>query len=181
MPNGQFYAVPGDTQTVEVNTGPSGTPPVAHDAVGVAQSTNKNPSVSTPSSSVDAYAVGVLLTDAEDYDSSQSYGSNVNLGKATVAIMKPIVPVKADSAYAPSVGDYVAANDAGEYVKRTGPTATGQGGAVSNNLGIDANGNLETDNASDIDLNMASSIEGVVWDPNIPEFNTADMAVAFIR
>lgn len=176
----EFYAVPGDTYTVEVETDPNGDVATEGDAVELVGSTNRNPLVEQVNSR--ANDIGVLLNDPEDFTSQSDHSAGDNVGKATMAVVKPIIPVQADSGYTPSIGDYVTALDGGAYSVITGPVASGLGGAVTNTLGVDANGNLETNNGSDIELDLTGGMpSGVVFDTDIPEFNAADMAVAFIR
>jgi hypothetical protein len=143
----EFYAVPGDTYTVEVKADGSGNVAGESDAVELTGETNRNPEVQvTTGTETD---VGVLLNDPEDYDESASYSGGEAVGKATMAVMKPILPVKADGAYSPAVGDWVHGITGGVYDSVSDPTTTFP--------------------------------SGVVFDTTIPEFNAADMAVAFIR
>lgn len=175
-----FYALPGDTYTVEVEADGNGDVATENDAVELDGSTDRNPLVQLCTGR--ANEIGVLAEDPDEYDSSASYSAGDSVGTATLIVAKPIIPVNADSAYTPAVGDYVTAVDGGGYTGITGPVATGLGGAVTNTLGVDGNGNLETNNASDIELDVTDGFpSGVVFDTDIPEFNAADMAVALIR
>jgi hypothetical protein len=104
-------------------------------------------------------AVGILTEDPRDFqmdeDAAQAdYAAGDSAGMASTAILFPIVWVDTDGGYNPSVGDYAKMADGGDIEAFTGPTASGLGGAVTNNLGIDGNGNLETDNGGDIDVNF---------------------------
>jgi len=175
----EFYAVPGDTFTVEVETDPNGTVATEGDAVELVGSHNRNPLVEQVNSR--ANDIGVLLTDPEDFTSQSDHAAGDKVGTATMAIAKPVLPVTADSGYSPTVGDYVTALDGGGYSVITGPVATSTG-TLTNSLGVDGNGNLETDAGSDVELDITDGFPtGVVLDTDIPEFNAADMAVALIR
>lgn len=179
MPN-EFYAIPGDTYTVEVEADGNGDVATENDAVELVGSHNRNPA--TQLVTARGNDVGVLLEDPEGYDSTATYSDGDHVGKAAMAVAKPILPVSADSGYTPSIGDYVTAVDGGGYTAITGPVATGLGGAVDNTLGVASDGTLQTNNASDIELDLTDGFpSGVVFDTDIPEFNAADMAVALIR
>lgn len=174
-----FYAVPGDTFTVEVEADENGDVATENDAVEIVGSHNRNPLVELVGGR--ATDIGVLAEDPEDYDSSTTYSAGDKVGKAEMIVAKTIIPVNADSAYTPTVGDYVTATDGGDYTGITGPVSSGVG-TLTNSLGVDNNGNLENDTTGDIELDITGGIpSGVVFDVGIPEFNTADMAVALIR
>jgi len=176
---GDFYAVPGDTYTVEVETDPNGTVATEGDAVELVGSHNRNPLVEQVNSR--ANDIGVLLSDPTEFTAQSDHSAGDKVGTATMAVAKPILPVSADSGYTPSIGDYVTALDGGGYGVVTGPVATSVG-TLTNSLGVDANGNLETDAGADVELDITDGFpSGVVFDVDIPEFNAADMAVALIR
>ena len=178
MPD-EFYAVPGDTYTVEVEADPQGTVATENDAVELVGSHNRNPLVEQVNSR--ANDIGVLLTDPEGFTAQSDHAAGDNVGKATMAVAKPVLPVMADGGYTPSIGDYVTALDGGGYSAITGPVASSVG-TITNNLGVDGNGNLETDAGSDVELDITDGFPtAVVFDTDIPEFNAADMAVALIR
>lgn len=174
-----FYAVPGDTYTVEVEADENGNVATENDAVELVGSHNRNPLVEQCGGR--ATDVGVLAEDPSDYDSTETYAAGDKVGTAEMIVAKTIIPVTADSAYSPTVGDYVAAVSGGGYTGITGPVATSVG-TLTNSLGVDGNGNLETDAGSDVELDLTGGMpSGVVFDTDIPEFNAADMAVALIR
>lgn len=175
---GDFYAVPGDTYTVEVEADANGDVATKNDAVELVGSHNRNPLVEQVNSR--AADVGVLLSDPSDYDPDATYTDGDKVGTADMAVAKPILPVSAEGSYTPTVGDYVTAVDGGVYTSLTGPVATST--TITNSLGVDGNGNLETDAGSDVELDLTGGFpSGVVFDTDIPEFNAADMAVALIR
>lgn len=123
-----FYAVPGDTYTVEVKADGDGDVAVESDAVELTGNTNRNPEVQrTTDTETD---VGVLLTDPEGFTSQSDYGADDAVGTATMAVMKPILPVKADDAYDPTVGDWVHGIDGGVYEDVDDPTTTFPSGVV---------------------------------------------------
>lgn len=106
-----FYAVPGDTYTVEVEADANGDVATENDAVELNGSHNRNPLVQQVANR--GTDVGVLLEDPSDYDSTETYTDGDKVGTATMAVAKPILPVTADSGYTPSIGDYVTAVDGG--------------------------------------------------------------------
>lgn len=104
--------------------------------------------------------VGVLTSEPsalEDPETTEAdIASGNSAGQASLAIWEPVVWMDVDSGYSATVGDYVSVGDGGDIEAYQGPTATGLGGAVTNELGIDGSGNLETNNASDIDVNFTN-------------------------
>jgi hypothetical protein len=180
-----LYAVPGDTYSVEVAADSNGD--VALRGKGVALTGDRherNPEVELVENA-DGVGVGILRNDPADYTGSQSdYSSGDQAGIAELILTKAVVVCEADSGYTPTEGDKVKFGDGGDVVQVTGPTATGLGGAVTNNLGMDGSGNLETDNGTDIELNILDGIPfGIVFDTVIPDEFLADnkVAVATIR
>lgn len=175
-----FIYTPGDVVTVEVETDTNGHVALEGDAVELVGENNRLPVVEETSEK--AADIGVLASDPEDFTAQSDHSAGDNVGKADLIIAKHVIPVTADSGYTPSIGDYVTAGDGGDFEQVTGPTATGLGGAVTNNLGVDGNGNLETDNGSDIELDITDGIPtGVVFDPNPANFGPGDMAIALVR
>lgn len=108
--------------------------------------------------SVNDRCVGLLKdvpSKLADPDNSESdFASGDSAGMATLILGEFVVWMEVDSAYTPSVGDYVEVGDGGDIEAYTGPTATGLGGAVTNTLGVDGSGQIETNNGSDIDLDF---------------------------
>jgi hypothetical protein len=102
--------------------------------------------------------VGVITTEPsglEDPEALESdFAAGDSVGEATLALWHPVIWMPVDDGYTPSVADYVRVGDGGDVEAYTGPTATGLGGAVTNDLGVDGSGSLETDGANDIDLNF---------------------------
>lgn len=179
MPSDDFYAVPGDTYTVEVETDPNGTVATEGDAVELVGEHNRNPLVEQVNSR--ANDIGVLAEDPEDFTSQSDHSAGDKVGKATMIIAKVVIPATADSGYTPSIGDYVTALDGGGYSAITGPNTTGVT-TLTNSLGVDANGNLENDSGSDIELDITDGFPtGIVFDTAIPEFNAGDFALALMR
>lgn len=103
-------------------------------------------------------AIGVLAEDPEGFDSSTSYSSGDVVGPADLILARPVYLLETASGYTASVGDEVSFGDGGQIDNEGGVTATGQGGAVTNNLGVDGSGNLETDNASDLEVLITGGI-----------------------
>jgi hypothetical protein len=179
MPGNDFYAVPGDTVTVEVETDPNGTVATEGDAVELVGSYQRNPLVEQVNTR--ANDVGVLLADPADFTSQSDHSAGDKVGRAKMALAKRVIPVLSDSGYTPSIGDYVTALDGGGYSSITGPVATSVG-TLTNTLGVDGSGNLEHDGGSDIELDITGGFPtGVVFDADIPEFGARDMAIAMIR
>lgn len=131
----------------------------------------------------EGHGLALLLSDPEGYDSSKTYNANEEVGKADMLLVKPVIRVTPAGSYTPTVGDHVAFGDGGTVVQQTGVTATGLGGAVTNNLGVDGNGNLETNAASDIDVPLRAGLPfGEVIATYAHEFGQGDkIAVAVHR
>lgn len=110
--------------------------------------------------SVSDRCVGILKNDPSalhDPGTTESdIGSGSSAGMADVILAYPIFWMDADSGYSPTVTDYVQVGDGGDIESFTGPTASGLGGAVTNTLGVDGNGALETNAASDIDVDFTN-------------------------
>lgn len=119
----------------------------------------------------EGYGVGMLLNEPEDYDENVSYSSGEVVGQATLFLTCPVIYVTPADSYTASVGDQVAWADAGQVVQQAGVTATGLGGAVTNTLGVDGNGNLETNASSDIDVSIRDGLPyGEVFSTVTKEF-----------
>lgn len=103
-------------------------------------------------------AVGILKdqpADLEDPDTAESdIAAGASAGPATLILFVPVIWMEVDSGFTPTVGDYVEVGDGGDVEAYTGPTASGLGGAVTNTLGVSGAGQIETNNASDIDLDF---------------------------
>lgn len=156
MTNDYVYT-PGHEVPVEVVADSNGT--VAREGEGVAITGENADAVEAELVEAESdRAVAILSTDPEDFNddtvSQSDFSAGDSAGMASAAILYPIVWCNTDSGYSPTVGDYVKMGDGGDVEAFTGPTATGLGGAVTNTLGVDANGGLETDNGSDIDVDF---------------------------
>lgn len=148
---------PGDEVPVEVLADSNGD--VARDGQGVAL-TGEGESMSQVEL-VEAESdrcVGIIVDEPsvlEDPEVTEGdIAAGESAGEATLALWYPVVWMDVDSGYSPTVADYVSVGDGGDVEAYTGPTATGLGGAVDNNVGISADGSLQTDNGSDIDLDF---------------------------
>lgn len=159
MTNELHYG-PGEEVPVEVLADSSDD--VAREGEGVAL-VGENESVPTVElvESTSDRCIGLLASDPaelDDPDNSESdYTSGDNVGRATLHLAHHVFWMPVDSGYSsPSVGDYVEVGDGGDVEAYTGPTTTGQDGAVTNTLGVDGSGSLENNSASDIDIDFTN-------------------------
>lgn len=184
MPSSDIiYAVPGDTYTVEVVADSSGDVATRGKGVVLTGSRNRNPECKLVEND-DGFGVGTLQNDPDEFSGDQAdYSAGDPAGIAEVVLTKAIIMVEPGSGYDPSVTDYVKFGDGGDVVSVTGPNVTGTGGAVTNNLGFDGDGNLESDNGSDVELNILDGLPfGMVFDTAVPEYGASGkIAVATIR
>jgi len=114
------------------------------------------PQVELQEGTSDAH-IGLLKNEPEglrDPDNSESdYSSGDSVGRATLILGVTVIWYPTDSGYSPSVGDLVEVGDGGDIEAYSGPTTSGVS-TVTNTVGIDANGNLENDGGSDIDISL---------------------------
>lgn len=153
----QYHYSPGTEVPVEVLADSTGDVADEGQGVAVIGEGPDGPQVDLVESVSDR-CVGILANTPEDLrdpDTSESdISAGSTAGRAKLILGHHVLWMETDSAYSPSPGDYVEVGDGGDVQAYTGPTATGLGGAVTNNLGLDGSGQLETDNASDIDVDF---------------------------
>jgi len=155
----EYIYTPGHEVTVEVQADSNGD--VAREGDGVAAVDETESAVIVELvEAVSDRCVGLLKTDPVELDdpdnSASDYAAGDTVGLATLVLGEFVVWMKADDAYTASVGDYVEVGDGGDVEAYTGPTAAGQNGAVTNNLGVAGDGTIENDSANDIDLDFTA-------------------------
>lgn len=169
----------GDRVPVEVLADGSGDAPSRGDGVRVRGESEGYTQVELVQGA-DGEGVAILLDTPPGYDSADdgSYSDGESLGVVDALLVKPVINVTPASGYSPAVGDLVQFtkdSTEGRVTEAAGVTATGLGGAVTNNLGVDGSGNLETDNASDIDVSIRDGIPfGEVFATRADDFNQGD-------
>lgn len=128
----------------------------------------------------DGKAVAILTGTPPDFDSADngSYSDNASVGVIGAYLVKPVINVVPTSGYSPTAGDVVqatAGSNRGRVEESTGLTTAGQDGTVTNNVGVDGNGNLENASASDIDVAIRQALPlGEVFSTVAREFNQGD-------
>jgi len=131
----------------------------------------------------DGQAIGMLKTDGADYDSSTSYSSGDSAGEASLYLFHPVLYLDPASGYSsPSAADLVQEADAGDVEAYTGATATSVG-TLTNTLGHDGSGTLETNAGSDTDVDLADGVPlGQVFSTRVRSLHVGDrVAVAKFR
>lgn len=157
MATADYLLTPGMEIPIEVLADSNGT--VAREGDGVHLRGENSDAVEVELvESVSDRCVGLLADDPKDFEDPDveqaDFSSGDSAGMATLILGSPVVFMATDSGFSPSVGDFCEVGDGGDIEDYQGPTASGLGGAVTNNIGVDGSGNLETDNGSDIDLNF---------------------------
>lgn len=163
----QYHYAPGEEVPVEVLADSTGD--VANEGQGVAivGEGPDGPQVELVEAVSDR-CVGILgntpeaLRDPNTTESNISAGNSA--GKAQLILAEHVVWMEVDSGYSPTVGDYVEVGDGGDVEAYTGPTATSVG-TLTNDLGHDANGVLETTagSATDLDFTQDAFPFGMVF------------------
>lgn len=127
----------------------------------------------------DSYGIGHLTTDPDKYDEDTSYAEGDSAGEASVLLNCAVHLLDPADGYSPSVGDMVGWDAGGTVSQEGGPTATSVG-TLSNDLGIDGDGNLETLAGADTEVQIAGGLPiGVVFATGTRDFGSADkVAVA---
>jgi hypothetical protein len=149
---------PGDTVPVEVVANAAGTVATRGKGVEITGETDDLTQVRL-GASTEGHGVGFLSEDPSDFSGSQAdYNAGDSAGRASLVLLKPVVILSPATGYTPEVADDVRFDGNGDLVEATGLTAAGQGGAVTNTLGVDGNGNLETDNGSDIEVPLREGL-----------------------
>lgn len=169
MSSDLLYAKPGDRVTVEVEADSNGDVALRGDGVHVKGATNRNPLVELTEAQSEL-TVGILDDDPEEWadtDTQSDFSAGDNLGKAPVLLGVHVFMVAPDSGYTPSVADFVNFIDGGVVDAVTGPTATSVS-TLTNTLGVDGSGVLETDAGSDVELDFQGEWPpwGFVFDVN---------------
>lgn len=153
----QYHYSPGTEVPVEVLADSTGDVADEGQAVAVVGEGPDGPQVELVEQVSDR-CVGILGNTPEDLRDPDTTESDISAGnsagRAKLILGHHVLWMETDSGYSPSPGDYVEVGDGGDIESFTGPTATGLGGAVTNNLGVDGSGQLETDNGSDIDVDF---------------------------
>lgn len=165
---------PGDEVPVEVEADTNGDMATAGDLVQV-RGENTEFTTVEQNDAADGKAIGMLATDGRDYDSSTSYSSGDSAGEATLYLFHPVLWLDPTSGYSsPSAGDLVQEADAGDVQAYTGATATSVG-TLTNTLGHDGSGVLETDAGSDTDVNLADAVPfGQVFSTRVRSLHVGD-------
>lgn len=120
----------------------------------------------------DSYGLGHLTTDPDEYDETATYAAGDVVGVTSVYLYHPIVLLEPDDAYTPTPGDLVGWDAGGVISADAGVTATSVG-TLTNDLGHDADGNLETLAGSDTEINLAQGAIGVVFASGSRDFGSA--------
>lgn len=164
---------PGDEVPVEVIADANGDVAEAGDLV---QVRGENDSFTTveQNDAADGKAVGMLKTDGSDYDSSNTYSAGTSVGEATLYLFHPVLWLDPASGYSsPAAGDLVQEADAGDIEAYTGATATSVS-TLTNSLGHNG-GTLETDAASNTDVNLADAVPfGQVFSTRVRSLHVGD-------
>lgn len=171
---------PGDEVPVEVIADTNGDMATAGDLVQIEGENNQYTTVEQ-NDAADGEAVGMLATDGRDYDSSTSYSDGDSAGEATLYLFHPVLWLDPTSGYSsPSAGDLVQEADAGDVEAYTGATATAVG-TLTNDLGHDGSGGLETTAGSDSDVDLADAVPfGQVFSTRVRSLHVGDR-VAVIK
>jgi len=156
MPN-QYHYTPGYEVDVEVLADSNGDVADVGQGVAVVGEGPDGPQVELVEGT-DAAFVGLLKNTPEDLrnpnNSESDFAAGDSVGRATLILGVYVLWMETDSGYSPTPGDLVEVGDGGDVEAYSGPTVTGLGASVNNNLGISASGELETNNGSDIDIDL---------------------------
>ena len=120
----------------------------------------------------DSYGIGHLTVDPEEHEEGDTYAAGETAGESTVFLYHPVVLLNPDDAYTPTAGDLVGWDAGGVVSADAGVTATSVG-TLTNDLGHDADGNLETLAGTDTDIALGQGPIGVVFATGTKDFGSA--------